>query len=239
MDVEELGFSVSPLLIILRFTLVVLLLLVGFTAVEGESHVVGPLQPIVAAPGDDVILPCHVEPPVTVAGLTVEWSRPDRQPDPRDRLSRVEYVHLYRDTREVPDMKIPSYVGRTELFTEGLRHGDISLRIMNVTLADKGRFRCFIPKLNGQIQSSVVQLVVERKSATTETPMQPTSHQTPDPRKEGDGKGGWSSQKIVIPVVVVCVVFLMILVVVVGVIRYSPHCVTKCQKQKLILVPTV
>ncbi|TDG99530.1 hypothetical protein EPR50_G00194710 [Perca flavescens] len=237
MDVEELGFSVSPSPIILRFTLVVLLLLVRFTAVEGEFHVVSPLQPIVAAPGDDVILPFHVEPLVTVAGLTVEWSRPDRQPDPKDRLSRVEYVHLYRDTREVPDMKIPSYVGRTELFTEGLRHGNISLKIMNVTLADKGRFRCFIPKLNSQIQSSVVQLFVERKSATTETPLQPRSHQTPYPTKEADGKGGLSSQKIVI--VVVCVVFLMILVVVVGVIRYSPHCVTKCQKQKLILVPTV
>ncbi|XP_078132491.1 myelin-oligodendrocyte glycoprotein-like [Sander vitreus] len=233
MDVEKLGCSVSPSPIILHFTLVVLLLLVGFTAVEGDSRVVGPLQPIVAAPGDDVILPCHVEPPETVAGLTVEWSRPDRQPDPRDRLSRVEYVHLYRDTREVPDMKISSYVGRTELFTEGLRHGNISLKIMNVTLADKGRFRCFIPKLNGQIQSSVVQLVVERKSATTETP--PRSHQTPDPRKEADGKGGLSSQHIW--VVVVCVV--LIILVVFGVIVYLPQGVTKCQKHKLILVPTV
>ncbi|XP_035849693.1 myelin-oligodendrocyte glycoprotein-like isoform X3 [Sander lucioperca] len=216
MDVEKLSCSIFLSPIILRSTLVVLVLHFGFTAVEGESHVVGPFQPIVAAPGDDVILPCHVEPPENVVGLTVEWSRPDRQPDPRDRLSRVEYVHLYRDTREVPDMKISSYVGRTELFTEGLRHGNISLKITNVTLADKGKFRCFIPKLNGQIQSSVVQLVVERKSSTTETPLQPRSHQTPDPREEADGKGGLSSQNIL--TVVVCVV--LIILVVVGVIVY-------------------
>ncbi|XP_034712892.1 myelin-oligodendrocyte glycoprotein-like [Etheostoma cragini] len=237
MEVEKLSCSVSLSPVILHSTLVVILLIVGFAAVEGDSHVVGPVQPIVAAPGDDVILPCHVEPPETVAGMTVEWSRPDRQPDPRDRLSRVEYVHLYRDTREVPDMKISSYVGRTELFTEGLRHGNISLKIMNVTLADRGRFRCFIPKLHGQTQWSVVQLVVEQKSPTTETPLQPRSHQTSHPRKEANGKGDLSRQNIMIPVVVVCVVFLMILGV--GVIRYSPQGVTRCQKHKLILVPTV
>uniref|UniRef100_A0A3P9CW86 Ig-like domain-containing protein n=1 Tax=Maylandia zebra TaxID=106582 RepID=A0A3P9CW86_9CICH len=127
---------------------------------SGHYHVVGSLQPILAAPGDDVILPCRVEPKFNVAGLTVEWSRPDRRPDPNDRLSRVDYVHLYRDTREVPDMKIPSYVGRTALFTDGLREGNISLRITNVTQEDEGRYRCFIPKLKSQIQSSIVHLIL-------------------------------------------------------------------------------
>uniref|UniRef100_A0A3Q4GDA6 Ig-like domain-containing protein n=1 Tax=Neolamprologus brichardi TaxID=32507 RepID=A0A3Q4GDA6_NEOBR len=128
---------------------------------NGKFDVVGSLQPILAAPGDDVILPCHVEPKFNVARLTVEWSRPDRRPDPNDRLSRVEYVHLYRDAREVPDMKIPSYFGRTALFTDGLREGNISLRITNVTQEDEGRYRCFIPKLNSQTTSSIVHLIVE------------------------------------------------------------------------------
>uniref|UniRef100_A0A8C4DYC4 Ig-like domain-containing protein n=1 Tax=Dicentrarchus labrax TaxID=13489 RepID=A0A8C4DYC4_DICLA len=127
---------------------------------SGQSQVVGSPQPIIAAPGDDVILPCHVVPQVNVAGLTVEWSRPDIQPDPKDRLSRVEYVHLYRDTREDTDMKLSTYVRRTELFTDGLRQGNISLKIMNVTLEDKGRYRCFIPKLKSRIKFSIVHLVV-------------------------------------------------------------------------------
>lgn len=127
---------------------------------SGQSQVIGSLQPIVAAPGDDVILPCHVEPPINVAGLTVEWSKPDLQPDPNDRLSRVEYVHLYRDTREVPDMKLSSYVRRTALFVDDLRRGNISLKIINVTLADEGRYKCFLPKLRSQKQSSIVRLIV-------------------------------------------------------------------------------
>lgn len=113
------------------------------------------------AAGDDVTLPCRVEPQLDVAGETVEWSKPDLQPDPRDLLSRVEYVHVYRDTHEVPDMKMSSYVRRTSLFADGLRRGNISLKIINVTLADKGRYKCYIPKLqHSQVQSSIVHLVV-------------------------------------------------------------------------------
>uniref|UniRef100_A0A3Q4G5I0 Ig-like domain-containing protein n=1 Tax=Neolamprologus brichardi TaxID=32507 RepID=A0A3Q4G5I0_NEOBR len=125
-----------------------------------DLHVVGSPQPIVAAPGDDVILPCHVEPKFNVVGLTVEWSRPDRRPDPNDHLSRVEYVHLYRHNKEMTDMKIPSYIGRTALFTDGLRDGNISLRITNVTQEDEGRYRCFIPKLKSQTKSLIVHLIV-------------------------------------------------------------------------------
>uniref|UniRef100_A0A8C2XCQ9 Ig-like domain-containing protein n=1 Tax=Cyclopterus lumpus TaxID=8103 RepID=A0A8C2XCQ9_CYCLU len=112
------------------------------------------------APGDDVILPCHLEPKYNVEGLTVEWSKPDLQPDPADRLSRVEYVHFYRDGREVLDLKIRSYLRRTELFTDDLKDGNISLRIKNVTLADQGSYRCFIPKLRGPVTASTIQLVV-------------------------------------------------------------------------------
>lgn len=121
---------------------------------------IGSSLPILAAPGDDVILPCHLDPPVDVRGLTVEWSKPDLKPDPSDRLSRVGYVHLYRDKREDPDMKIPSYVARTALFTDDLKRGNISLKIVNVTHADDGRYRCFIPKLRSKANASIIRLVV-------------------------------------------------------------------------------
>uniref|UniRef100_A0A8C4DUW7 Ig-like domain-containing protein n=1 Tax=Dicentrarchus labrax TaxID=13489 RepID=A0A8C4DUW7_DICLA len=115
----------------------------------GQPRVVGSLQPIVAVLGDDVILPCRLQPSFNVELLTVEWSRPDLKPDPSDRLGRVDYVYLYRGRREDTDMKLQSYVGRTELSKDGLKSGDISLKILNVTLEDGGRYRCFIPKLNG------------------------------------------------------------------------------------------
>lgn len=135
-------------------------LIPSFPAPPAQHHVVGSLEPIIAAPGADAILPCHIEPSLNVEDLTVEWSSPDIIPNPSDRLSRVPYVHLYRDRRENVDMKMTSYIGRTSLFANELKHGNISLKITNLTLADAGRYRCVIPKLNGRVKDSVVRLVV-------------------------------------------------------------------------------
>ncbi|XP_030610047.1 myelin-oligodendrocyte glycoprotein-like [Archocentrus centrarchus] len=223
MYLEELSFSMSLSASIFTF----LLLFALIVPVEGQFHVVGSRHPITVPLGDDVILPCHVEPKFNVAGLTVEWARPERRPDPNDRLSRVEYVHLYRDAHEVPDMKIPSYIGRTELFTDGLREGNISLRITNVTLEDEGRYRCFIPKLKSQRKFSVVHLIVA-KSVTTETPLHPETLQTPDPMEEFHTKGGLSRRSRLIPVVVFSV--LVLLCVAVGARWFTE---SKRQKQEL------
>uniref|UniRef100_A0A3B4GW41 Ig-like domain-containing protein n=1 Tax=Pundamilia nyererei TaxID=303518 RepID=A0A3B4GW41_9CICH len=134
-----------------------------FRLFPGDVLVIGSNLPIIAAPGDDVILPCHLEPAFDVQGLTVEWSKPDLKPDPSDRLSRVEYVHLYRDRKEVPDMKMASYFRRTELFIDDMKHGNISLKILNVSEEDNGRYRCFIPKLQSRVKAAVVELVVGEK----------------------------------------------------------------------------
>uniref|UniRef100_A0A3Q3LNR8 Ig-like domain-containing protein n=1 Tax=Mastacembelus armatus TaxID=205130 RepID=A0A3Q3LNR8_9TELE len=124
--------------------------------------VIGPAQPIIAAPGDDIVLPCHVEPQINIEGQPVEWLKPELQ------LSRFRYVYLYRDRREVRAVQIPSYVRRTALFTNELRRGNVSLHILNVTLADEGRYRCFLPTLAGHRKDSVVQLVVGLTNITAE-----------------------------------------------------------------------
>ncbi|XP_068164219.1 myelin-oligodendrocyte glycoprotein-like isoform X2 [Antennarius striatus] len=146
---------------------------------QGQVHLIGPSLPIIAAVGDDVILPCYLEPSINVETMTVEWSKPDLKPDPFDPLSSVEYVHLYRGRREVTDMKIQSYFSRTKLFTSELKHGNISLKIINVTLSDAGRYKCFIPKLKNKV-FSIVQLDVEPNITMTETPPLPTKLQTPE-----------------------------------------------------------
>ncbi|XP_027893542.1 CD276 antigen-like isoform X5 [Xiphophorus couchianus] len=108
--------------------------------------------------------------------MTVEWSRPDAKHRPKG----MEYVHLYRDNREVLDMKSSSYHGRTALFAGGLRHGNISLIITNVTTADEGTYKCFVPKLHGNTKSSIVHLIVDQnsnlkppKTITSETRLHP------------------------------------------------------------------
>ncbi|XP_025757519.1 myelin-oligodendrocyte glycoprotein isoform X2 [Oreochromis niloticus] len=156
-----------------------------WTPVQGEVVVIGSNLPIIAALGDDVILPCHLEPMFDVQGLTVEWSKPDLKPDPSDRLSRVEYVHLYRDRQEVPDMKMASYFRRTELFMDDMKHGNISLKILNVSEEDNGRYRCFIPKLRSRVKAAVVELVVDpnfSETSTIEMLLLPRNLQTHDPQ---------------------------------------------------------
>uniref|UniRef100_A0A8D0A9S5 Ig-like domain-containing protein n=2 Tax=Sander lucioperca TaxID=283035 RepID=A0A8D0A9S5_SANLU len=110
------------------------------TAGEDRPRVIGSLQPIVARLGGDVILPCHVEPCLDVEELTVDWWRPDVPPDPEDPQSNYRYVHRYHDKHHEEDMKKPAYAGRTELFTDGLKHGNISLKISNVKQSDQGRY---------------------------------------------------------------------------------------------------
>uniref|UniRef100_A0A3Q3F7U6 Uncharacterized protein n=1 Tax=Kryptolebias marmoratus TaxID=37003 RepID=A0A3Q3F7U6_KRYMA len=96
----------------------------------GRYHLIGSSEPIVAAPGDDVILPCRVDPDMDAVEKTVEWSKPDLEVDPSD---RQKYVFLYRSQRENRHMMMAAYIERTSLSSEGLKHGDVSLRIRNVT----------------------------------------------------------------------------------------------------------
>ncbi|KAM9424898.1 myelin-oligodendrocyte glycoprotein-like isoform 2-T3 [Pholidichthys leucotaenia] len=164
------------------------------TTAPGVPRVIGSTGPVRAVPGEDVILPCHLEPVVDVEGLTVEWSKPDLKPDPSDPLNRVEYVHLYRDRKELVDMKMALYFGRTDIFSSELKHGNISLKIMNVTEDDNGRFKCYIPKLQSKVKFAVIQLIVDPnhdKTSITQTPP-PGGSQTPGPDDQTLGKGGRS-----------------------------------------------
>ncbi|XP_071315755.1 myelin-oligodendrocyte glycoprotein-like [Trachinotus anak] len=170
--------------------------------VQGQSQLIGSSQPVVATVGDDVILPCHVEPRLNVEELVVEWWRPDVPPDPGDPLSHYRYVHRYLDNQDVEDMKIPSYAGRTVLFKDQLKHGNLSLKLMNAKLSDEGRYLCVLPQLQSKQRATVIQLNVEPRpveSRPTETTPQPGGPKTPE--EERDFNGSWSRSGL-IPAVV-------------------------------------
>uniref|UniRef100_A0A3B3X2Y7 Ig-like domain-containing protein n=1 Tax=Poecilia mexicana TaxID=48701 RepID=A0A3B3X2Y7_9TELE len=136
--------------------------LVNITCISSGLHLIGSSQPIVAAPGDDVILPCRVEPEWDAVGKTVEWSRPDLRPTGPQK--RVEYVFVYRFRKTDRDMMMDTYIQRTSLSQDGLRRGDVSLTIRNVSLQDQGRFRCFIPRLG--IEAELLLVVGEERVQT-------------------------------------------------------------------------
>ncbi|XP_042071614.1 muscle M-line assembly protein unc-89 [Haplochromis burtoni] len=80
--------------------------------------------------------------------MTSEWTRPDL--DPR-------FVFLWRAGQDLINMKNPSYKGRSSLFTDELKHGNISLKLSKVKPADEGRYRCYIPDKN---EEAFIDLVV-------------------------------------------------------------------------------
>ncbi|XP_029932751.1 butyrophilin subfamily 2 member A2-like [Myripristis murdjan] len=144
-----LHLSVFSVLVLHHFA--VFLLLTHSCA--GQSQLIGPPQPIVAILGGDIILACHLEPSLDVAATTVEWARPDLEP---------RFVHVWRGRQDFLADQNPSYEGRTSLFTDKLKDGDISLKLSKVKLSDEGKYRCFIPTLK---QDSFVELVVGAASS--------------------------------------------------------------------------
>ncbi|XP_030286865.1 butyrophilin subfamily 3 member A2-like [Sparus aurata] len=126
--------------------LVLLLVRPQTPCVTGHVQVVGPAQPVVAAVGQDIVLPCHLEPAANASEMTVEWTRPDLEP---------RFVYVWRDGVELESKKHPVYEGRTSVFSDELKHGNISLKLSRVRISDEGRYRCFIP----DVGDSSVQLI--------------------------------------------------------------------------------
>ncbi|KAL7375465.1 hypothetical protein ABVT39_017979 [Epinephelus coioides] len=109
---------------------------INFTA--GQSNLIGSPQPIIALAGDDVILPCHLDPPTSASSRTVEWTRPGLDP---------EYVHVHQDGRLVHQSQNPLYHYRTVLFVDQPIYGNISLKPFRVKISDVGLYKCFLPSL--------------------------------------------------------------------------------------------
>ncbi|KAG8005864.1 Butyrophilin-like protein 1 [Nibea albiflora] len=103
--------------------------------------------------GDDVILPCHLEPAEDAVSMTVEWARLDLNP---------RFVHVRHDSAEFLTDQNPSYTGRTSMSITKLKHGDVSLKLSNVRLSDEGIYKCYIPR---QKKKVAVKLAVGVASA--------------------------------------------------------------------------
>ncbi|XP_070819912.1 butyrophilin subfamily 1 member A1-like [Chaetodon trifascialis] len=128
------------------FTFLVFLSLIH--SCRAQSKVIGPSQPIVAIIGQDIVLPCYLEPAMNAFEMTLVWTRTDLD---------LRFVLVWRDGVELESKKHPSYKGRASLFTDELKHGNISLKLSKVKIYDEGGYKCFMPTL---LSDSAVQLVV-------------------------------------------------------------------------------
>ncbi len=89
--------------------------------------------------GDDIVLPCQLEPAMDAVYMTMEWGRPDL--DPR-------FVYVWHDGQELLVDQNKAYKGRASLSISKLKHGDLSLKLSKAKISDNGTYRCFIPKLS-------------------------------------------------------------------------------------------
>uniref|UniRef100_A0AAQ6IQE3 Ig-like domain-containing protein n=1 Tax=Anabas testudineus TaxID=64144 RepID=A0AAQ6IQE3_ANATE len=134
--------------------------LVVFSLIQscrGQTVVTGSSEPIVGIVGGEVVLPCYLEPAMPAFDMTVEWTRPD--------LDR-RFVLVRRDGEELQNKKHQSYEGRTSLFSDELKNGNISLKLSKVKLSDKGLYRCYVP---GWKSETTVELVVGAVSSPVVT----------------------------------------------------------------------
>ncbi|CAI5661034.1 unnamed protein product [Oreochromis niloticus] len=112
----------------------------------GQSQMIGPTQPLIAMTGDDIILPCQLEPATDAVDLTVEWSRRDLKP---------RFVHLKRDDAELLTQN-SLYSRRTSLSINKLKCGDISLKLSKVQVSDAGTYNCLVPEIGAETGMELV-----------------------------------------------------------------------------------
>ncbi|XP_041096152.1 butyrophilin subfamily 1 member A1-like isoform X2 [Polyodon spathula] len=117
-----------------RTCLIVLSLLPAVSTQAGGWTVVGSDQPVIAEPGDDVILPCHISPRVSAVDMEVRWFR--------DAFEKP--VHLYDLKMNILGTQDRPYQGRTALSPSALQTGDISLRLRNIQPSDRGVYTCVV-----------------------------------------------------------------------------------------------
>ena len=121
-----------------------------------QTQLIGSHQPIVALVGDDVLLPCHLEPAVSVTHETVVWSKAGLEP---------KYVHYHQDGRLLFEKQDPSYSLRTRLFMDELPHGNVSMKIFKVELSDTGTYKCSLPTIKKEAE---VELIVGKCTAAAQ-----------------------------------------------------------------------
>ncbi|XP_066531637.1 uncharacterized protein [Hoplias malabaricus] len=105
--------------------------------VIGLFTVVGADTALVAEAGEDLVLPCSLEPRDSAEDMRVKWSRLE--------LTQSDtLVHLYEDLSDRNERQMESYRGRTALFKEELRNGNTSLKLSSVRASDEGVYQCFV-----------------------------------------------------------------------------------------------
>uniref|UniRef100_A0A8B9H8P8 Ig-like domain-containing protein n=1 Tax=Astyanax mexicanus TaxID=7994 RepID=A0A8B9H8P8_ASTMX len=89
---------------------------------------------IQAKVGSSVLLPCEMSPALNAESYKVSWYRPNKEDSP---------VLLYKDLKVQENTGDPQYRGRVFLVGD-LQKGNVSLKLENLTVADRGEYECYV-----------------------------------------------------------------------------------------------
>ncbi|KAG8549667.1 hypothetical protein GDO81_020221 [Engystomops pustulosus] len=83
--------------------------------------------------GKDAILSCYLEPEMSAVDMEIRWIRADDG----------SIVYKYRKgVEETPDVN-NKYYRRTEMIKDGIERGNVSMKIRDVQVSDKGLYTCY------------------------------------------------------------------------------------------------
>ncbi|XP_036420679.1 butyrophilin subfamily 1 member A1-like [Colossoma macropomum] len=115
---------------------------------KGLFSVVAPQAPVAGLLGSSVSLPCTLSPTLNAVTFEVLWYRPNEIGTP---------VLSYKNQKIQENPRDPRYWGRVSL-SGGLEKGNVSLKLENFTLADKGYYICRVEKTEEWYDEATVSL---------------------------------------------------------------------------------
>ena len=99
--------------------------------------------------GEDAVLPCSItHPGVDDGDLAVHWTRADLPSD--------QYVHYWWAGHMNAENQSPSYKGRTSLFKDEVKKGNMSLKLSRVKSSDEGNYTCIIPEFQKEFTIQLI-----------------------------------------------------------------------------------
>lgn len=111
--------------------------------------------PVSVLAGQSATLPCWLNPPQSAVTFEVHWSHGDQQ------------VLVYHESKISDEGRNTTFDGRVsfgkrEAASAGLASGDVSLKLLNVTLGDAGTYTCYVSG-DQDYDRATVTLSVSRK----------------------------------------------------------------------------
>ncbi|XP_041840849.1 butyrophilin subfamily 2 member A2-like isoform X2 [Melanotaenia boesemani] len=135
---------------------VMLLLSMCRAAPVSDSLTVVVGSPVSVQRGATATLPCWLSPSQSAEDLEVRWYRGNSDTP----------TMLYKGKMFDDGSQEPSYAGRVsfglkEATSGGLKAGDVSLKLVNVTVKDEGNYTCYVRSLHGYDSSTMSLRVME------------------------------------------------------------------------------